>query len=91
MKNVTFEVPPFLQHLTDGKKRMNLSGNTVGECLDRFIEQFPKTRVLLFDQEGNLFRHIDIYRNGLSTFPQELSSPVNDGDILSMLYLVDGG
>ena len=91
MKTITFDIPPFLQHLTEGKKQIDLSGNTVRECLDRFIEQFPDTKKLLFDQEGKLFRHIDIFLNGLSTFPQELATSVNDGDAISMLYLVDGG
>jgi molybdopterin converting factor small subunit len=91
MGNITFEVPPFLQHLTNGIKIAKVSGNTVSECLDDFVKQFLGTTKLLFNQDGKLFGHIDIFVNGVSTFPAELAKLVNDGDTISMLYLVDGG
>jgi molybdopterin converting factor small subunit len=91
MENITFEVPPFLHHLTNGVKVAKVSGNTVGECLDYFIRQFPHTKGLLFDKDGKLFGHIDIFVNGVSIFPEELAKPVNDGDTISMLYLIVGG
>ena len=91
MRKIAFEVPPFLQDLTNGVKVTKVSGNTVGECLDDFVKQFPSTKKLLFDKDGKLFGHIDIFVNGVSTFPEELVKPVNDGDTISMLYLVDGG
>ena len=91
MGNITFAVPPFLQHLTNGVKVAKVSGNTVGECLDDFVKQFPSTQKLLFDMNRKLFGHIDIFVNGVSTFPEELVKPVNSDDTISMLYLVDGG
>ena len=91
MKNITLEVPRFLQHLTNGAPSVEVEGATVGECLERLIEQFPPARKLLFDQSGELFGHIDIYINGLSTFPRELARPVHEGDKITMLYLITGG
>jgi len=89
--NITFEIPPFLHHLTNGIKVAKVSGNTVGECLDSFVKQFPHTQRLLFDKGGKLFGYIDIFVNGVSTFPEELAKPVNDGDTILMLYLINGG
>jgi molybdopterin converting factor small subunit len=91
MGNITFEVPLFLQHLTNAMKVAKVSGNTVGECLDDFVKQFPDAENLLFDMNRKLFGHIDLFVNGVSTFPEELAKPVNDGDTISMLYLIDGG
>ena len=91
MGNITFEVPPFLHHLTNAVKVANVSGNTVGECLDDFVKQFPGTENLLFDMNRELLGHIDLFVNGVSTFPEELAKPVNDGDTISMFYLIDGG
>jgi len=88
---VQIEVPPFLQHLTNAMKVAKVSGNTVGECLDDLVKQFPGTQKLLFDTNRKLFGHIDLFVNGVSTFPEELAKPVNDGDTISMLYLIDGG
>ena len=91
MGKITFEVPPFLQHLTNGVKVAKVSGNTVGECLDDFVKQFPGAQKLLFDMNKKLFGHIDLFVNGVSTFPEELARPVSNGDTISMLYLIDGG
>ena len=88
---VQIEVPPFLNHLMNGIKAVSVSGSTVGECLDYFIRQFPHTKGLLFDKDAKLFGHIDIFVNGVSIFPEELAKPVNDGDTISMIYLIVGG
>ena len=91
MRNITFKIPLFLTQLTNDVKAVNVSGNTVGECLDDFVKQFPHTQKLLFDKDGKLFGYIDIFVNGVSTFPEELAKPVNDGDTILMLYLINGG
>jgi len=91
MGNIILEVPQFLQHLTNGAQSFNVKGATVGECLENFVEQFPLARKLLFNKDSRLFGHIDIYVNGVSTFPEESVRPVSDGDIITMLYLVNGG
>jgi molybdopterin converting factor small subunit len=88
---VRIEVPPFLLHLTKGLKVAEVNGNTVGECLHELVKQFPGTEKLLFDRDGKLIGHIDLFLNGVSTFPEELAKPVSDGDTISMLYLIIGG
>jgi molybdopterin converting factor small subunit len=85
------EVPAFLEHLTCGVKVVNVKGKAVGECLNSFVNQFPGTKELLFDRDDKLLRYIDVYINGASIFPEELSKPVHEGDTISMLYLVVGG
>jgi molybdopterin converting factor small subunit len=88
---VQIEVPKFLRHLMKDAETVDVSGNTVGECLHHLVNQYPITRKLLFDKKSRLLGHIEIYVNGVSTFPEELSTPVNDGDSISMLYLMVGG
>jgi molybdopterin converting factor small subunit len=85
------EVPAFLGHLTRGVKLVRVKGETVGECLNSFVKEFPGTKELLFDRDDELLKYIDIYINGVSSFPQELGKAVHEGDTLSMLYLVVGG
>ena len=91
MGNITFEVPLFLKHLAEDLQSLNVEGGTVGECLEDFLRQFPSGRKFLFDEKGKFFGHIDIYVNGVSTFPEELTRPVREGDTITMLYLIDGG
>jgi len=85
------EIPPFLLHLTHGMRAAEVDGATVGECLHHLVMQFPGAADLLFDKIGKLHGHIDLFLNGVSTFPEELAKPVSDGDRISMLYLIDGG
>ena len=89
--SVHIKIPSFLLQVTDGVKLVKASGNTVGECLKDLVEQFPPVKKLLFDKDSNLFGHIEIFLNGVSTFPEELKKPVNDGDTIYMLYLMAGG
>ena len=88
---VQIEIPPFLLQVTNGVKIAKVSGNTVGECLNNFVKQFPLAKKLLFNKDSKLFGHIEIFVNGVSTFPEELNKPVNDGDTIFMLYLMIGG
>ncbi len=88
---VQIEIPPFLRQLTNGVTVAKVTGNTVGECLKDFVEQFSLAKKLLFNKDSKLFGHIEIFVNGVSTFPEELKKPVNDGDTIFMLYLMVGG
>ena len=85
------DIPPFLRDFTHGIKVANMSGNTVGECLGNFIEQFPGSKKFLFGKDGKLTKYLDVYVNGKSTYPEELSRQVNDGDKISILHLIIGG
>ena len=85
------DIPPFLRDFTHDIKVANVSGNTVGECLENFIEQFPRSKDFLFDKDGKLPKYLDVYVNGKSTYPEELTKQVNDGDKISILHLIIGG
>ena len=88
---VQIKIPPFLFHVTKGVKLTKVTGNTVGECLEDFVGQFPPAKKLLFKKDNKLFGHIEIFLNGVSTFPEELEKPVHDGDTIFLLYLLSGG
>ena len=89
--SVRIEIPAFLEDLTCGIKVVSVEGKTVGECLNSLVDRFAGTKELLFDKDDRLLGYIDVYINGASVFPEELSKPVHEGDTISMLYLVVGG
>ena len=91
MGTVTLEIPRFLKHLAEGASLFSVKGTTVGECLEDFVRQLPSARNLLFDPEGKLLGHIDLFVNGVSAFPEELTRRVQQGDAITMLYLINGG
>ena len=80
---------PLLSRYTDAQGIIEVDGDTVGECLKKLVEQFPKLE--LFDKNGRLLDYFGIYINGESTYPKELDMPVKDGDELSIVLMIGGG
>lgn len=93
IKNMTvqIDIPLFLRHCTNGVIVANVNGNTVGDCLNYFVEQYLGAKQLLFNRDGKLLGHIEIHVNGVTTYPEELARRVNNGDEISILYLMSGG
>jgi molybdopterin converting factor small subunit len=89
--SVQIDIPPLLRHLTDGETAAEVKGSTVGECLNHFVRQYPKTKRRLFDKEGKLLRYVEVCVNKATTYPEELATPVNDGDEISIVYVISGG
>jgi sulfur-carrier protein len=89
--SVQIDIPPLLRHLTDGATAAKVKGSTVGDCLNHFIEQYPRTKKLLFDKDGKLLRYVEVYVNKVTTYPEETATPVNDGDEISIVYVIAGG
>jgi molybdopterin converting factor small subunit len=84
-------IHPLLQDLADGKDRIDVDGENVGECLSDLVKQYPKIHENIFDPRGNLLKHIEIFINGKPASQKELTMSVHDGDELSILMLLSGG
>lgn len=70
---------------------LTVKGNTVGECLDDLISQYPELRTVFLDTEGNLLHSYDVYINGKSAYPNETTKPTKDGDKLHIVPVIWGG
>ena len=88
--SITLNIPPLIRHIV-GERAVNIEGSTIGECLNDFISRFPEARDYLFDQEGQLYDHILILHNGMSTYCEGLVASVNPGDELNLLFMITGG
>ena len=64
---------------------LTVKGSTVAECLEDLFNQFPELRKIFLDKDGNLLRAYDIYINGASAYPEEMTKPVKDGDKLHII------
>ena len=89
--SVRIRIHPLLQDLANGQDIVDVKGENVGKCLADLDRQFPGMRETLFDKGGKLLKHVEIFINGKTTFPEELMAPVKDGDELSILMLLSGG
>jgi len=89
--SVKIDIPSYMKSFTNNKGVLEVSGSTVGECLNHLVKQFPQIKKQLFSKAGNLFENIIISINGESAYPEQLAKPVKDGDKLKIVLVVGGG
>ncbi len=89
--SIKINIHPNLSHLTNNQQVVEVKGNTVGECLEHLVAQFPSIKDGLFGKKGKLLDYVDIYVNLESTYPEELAKPVKDGDELHIRLRIAGG
>jgi molybdopterin converting factor small subunit len=89
--SVEINIPPLLQHLAGGVRTAEVEGGTVAECLEALATKYPQLKARLFGPGGKLPHGLNIFLNGESAFPGELSRPVKDGDRLHIAYVMVGG
>ena len=70
---------------------VDVTGQTVGECLQNLIHQYPKMATALFDGRAKLHRTVEVYLNMQSTYPEELAKPTKSGDVIHITLLLAGG
>ena len=78
------------QH-TNGLDAVTVEGNTVGECLNQLVRQFPEMEKALFAKKDKLLNVVEVYVNHASAHPNELAKPVQDGDEIHLLVMLAGG
>jgi molybdopterin synthase sulfur carrier subunit len=89
--SITVNIHQALRHLINNQSTAEVSGTTVGECLNDLVQQFPGMKPKLFGKNGKLLNYVDIYVNLESSYPEELAMPVKDGDRLHITLIIAGG
>jgi len=79
------------RQLTNGAEVVIVEGNSVGECLNQLIQQFPGMERALFAKRDKLLNNVEIYLNHASAYPNELAKPVEEGDEIHLVVMLTGG
>ena len=75
-----------------GGKSVQGEGKTIGEVLDGLNAQHPGFREQITQEDGSLHRFVNIYINDEDIrFMQQLQTPVEAGDVVSILPALAGG
>ena len=75
----------------DDLESVEVSGQTIGECLQNLVQRYPKMASVLFDDNQKLHRTIEVYLNMESAYPEELAKPTHSGDVIHITLLLAGG
>ena len=89
---IKVRIPTPLQKLTQNKGEVTAKGANVAEVLADLDRQFPGFRGRLYDETGKLRRFINFYANNEDVrFAKGESTPLKDGDELSIVPAIAGG
>ena len=89
--SIKVNIPSYLKPYTNDKEVVEVNGNSVNECLNHLVKQFPDMRKMVFAKDGRLLDYVSIYVDGDFAYIDELAKPVKDGDELHLLYIIGGG
>ena len=57
--------PALMKYYVDNQSEFSVDGSTVAEVLDNILMRYPTLKTHLFDSNGNLRRHFNIFVNGV--------------------------
>jgi len=90
--SVKVRIPTQLRTLTGGTGEVSVEGSTVGEVLKALDAAHEGFADRLFDDAGELRRFVNVFLADEDVrFLEGLSTPVSDGQTLSIVPAVAGG
>ena len=89
--SVKINIQKNLQYLTRDRAMVEVEGSTVGQCLDQLIKIFPDLRTMASARNKTWLDYVSIFVNTESAYPNELATPVKDGDEVDIVLIFAGG
>jgi molybdopterin converting factor small subunit len=88
--SITVRIPSPLRQYTDQNSEITLEGKTVREVLESFKVRFPDAGDRFFS--AKTARYMNLYLNDQDIRSlSNLDTPVNEKDILSIVFAIAGG
>ncbi|MFC1943768.1 hypothetical protein ACFLWO_04260 [Chloroflexota bacterium] len=82
--SIKINIDPHLLENHSNNTVVEVSGNTIGECLGHLVKQLPTIKNVIFDKDGNLSFATAISVNLEALWIDKLAEPVKDGDEISI-------
>ena len=89
--SVKVRLNSILQKLADGRELVEVTGRTTGECLENLESRFPGIKQEIRDKRGRLAPYYLILVNSNCFYPEQLTTPVKDGDEIEIKIIAAGG
>ena len=89
---VAVSLPSLLDPVTGGVRELTASGVTLREVFADLLEREPRLKPHLFNEAGELRRHVLCFHNGTNTrWMEGWDGAVADGDTVLFMQAVSGG
>ena len=89
---VEVRLPNILRPLAGGEPVVKAAGGTLREVLDDLVRQDPGLQGSLFNTEGEMHRHLNVFLNDDDVrYLGRLEAKVGDGDTVTLMPAVAGG
>ncbi|HVM60579.1 MAG TPA: ubiquitin-like small modifier protein 1 [Verrucomicrobiae bacterium] len=89
---VNVRIPTPLRKLTKEKETVQAAGATIQDIIESLEKQYPGLKERICDERGELRRFVNVYLNDEDIrFAQGKSTPVKDGDEISVIPAIAGG
>jgi sulfur-carrier protein len=84
--------PALMKFYVDNQSEFPVAGATVTELLDNVIARYPTLKTHLFDSNGDLRRHFNIFINGVHLRELDgLETKVKEDDKVILMVSAAGG
>jgi len=87
--NIRIRLNHAFQPYADNMEMVEVTGDTVKECLDNLIKLFPVFKEILFTADGSLSALVLL--NGETIVPKNLNRPVTEKNGLLLTPMIQGG
>src|SRR6266404_1057797 len=84
-------IPTALRRFADNQASVEVQGKTITEVLDSLTKQHTQLRQHLYDGDGKLRNFVRVYVNDEDIRSKGDSTPLNDGDEISIVPSIAGG
>jgi molybdopterin converting factor small subunit len=71
--------------------QVEIEAKNTGDVMKEIIKRIPGAEKKLFQKPGQLKGYVEVYVNGQTAYPNELTTPLKDGDSMSVLVFLAGG
>ena len=90
MPNV--RLPTLMKYYVNNQREILVPAASVAELLENLLAQYPALRPHLFDAQGSLRRHFNIFVNGANIRDLNgMDTPLTDGDKVILMASAAGG
>jgi MoaD family protein len=89
---IEVRIPTPLRKYTAQLEAVEVDGDNVGAALDALTDAHPELKSRIFTDDGKVRRFVNIFANDEDIrFQDNLETPLEDGDTLSIVPAIAGG